>query len=206
MKNYKDTDIREALKRKYADTPQLPADFTDRLMQRMDQQNEQPKHRRLWLYSAVGAVAASIVLLFSVGTILSNQHDEKTGLVAQADTVMTLPQTETPKVEENPLEKEDYQEMVDSVKIIKEKYRMPRAPKHYMAKAETEETMPEPELIDEIELMERAIAEEESRMIMEMMSHTNGSLQADFKGITDEIRQRGERMTQQVELALNEDE
>lgn len=206
MKNYKDTDLREALRRRYADTPQLPADFTDRLMQRMEQQNEQPKHRRLWLYSAVGAVAASIVLLFSVGTILSNQHGEETELVAQADTIKTLPQTETPKVEEHPLEKEERQEMADSVKTIKEMYRMPRAPKHYMAKAETEETMPEPELIDEIELMERAIAEEESRMIMEMMSHTNGSLQADFKGITDEIRQRGERMTQQVELALNEDE
>ena len=27
MKKYKDTDLREALKRKYADTPQLPDDF-----------------------------------------------------------------------------------------------------------------------------------------------------------------------------------
>ena len=30
MTTYKDTDLREALRRKYADTPQLPADFMQR--------------------------------------------------------------------------------------------------------------------------------------------------------------------------------
>ena len=37
MKTHKDTDLREALRRKYADTPQMPADFSERLMQRMRQ-------------------------------------------------------------------------------------------------------------------------------------------------------------------------
>ena len=206
MKNYKDIDIREALRCRYADTPQLPADFTDRLMLRLEQQNEQPKHRCVWLYSVVGAVAASIVLLFSVGGIFSNQHGEETDQVAQADTTKTLPQTETPKAKEHPIEKEDHQEIADSVRIIKEMYRMPRPPKHYMAKTETEKTMPEPELTDEQELAERAITDELRRMEMERMAQMSGSLQADFMEITKEIRQRGERMTQQVEMALSDDE
>lgn len=37
--NYKnnDTDLREALKRKYSDTPQLPADFMASMKQKMEQ-------------------------------------------------------------------------------------------------------------------------------------------------------------------------
>jgi hypothetical protein len=31
---FKDTDIREALRRKYANTPTLPADFKERIMKR----------------------------------------------------------------------------------------------------------------------------------------------------------------------------
>ena len=35
MITFKDTDIREALRRKYANTPTLPADFTERIMKRV---------------------------------------------------------------------------------------------------------------------------------------------------------------------------
>lgn len=35
MTTNKDIDLREALHRKYADTPQLPEDFSERLMQRI---------------------------------------------------------------------------------------------------------------------------------------------------------------------------
>ena len=83
---------------------------------------------------------------------------------------------------------------------------MPRPPKHYMAKAETEEIVPEPEAIDEIELAERAIAEEKRQMEMEMMAQMSGSLQSDFKALTDEIRSRGERMSQHVEIAMSNEE
>ena len=34
---YNDTDLREALKRKYSDTPQLPADFMASMKQKMEQ-------------------------------------------------------------------------------------------------------------------------------------------------------------------------
>ena len=36
MNQFKDTDLREALRRKYSDTPQLPADFMASMKQRME--------------------------------------------------------------------------------------------------------------------------------------------------------------------------
>ncbi len=63
MTTYKDTDLREALRRKYADTPPMPADLSERLMKRMETTREMPR-RRHWPYiTAVIAAAASILLL-----------------------------------------------------------------------------------------------------------------------------------------------
>ena len=69
MTTYKDNDLREALRRKYADTPQMPADFLDRMRQNLGQQQacESPQCRYLFprwlLHSAIGAVVASVLLL-----------------------------------------------------------------------------------------------------------------------------------------------
>jgi hypothetical protein len=63
MTTNKDTDLREALRRKYADTPQMPADLSERLMKRLETTRETPK-RRYWPYiTAAMAIAASILLL-----------------------------------------------------------------------------------------------------------------------------------------------
>ena len=84
---------------------------------------------------------------------------------------------------------------------------MPRPPKHFRANAEVEEEAPTaPELTDENELAEIAVAEEVRRMEMQRMAQMGGSLQAEFKAITDEIRSRGERMTQHVEIAMSNEE
>lgn len=185
-----------------ATQPQMPDGFTDRVMKRIEQPVHANNHRRLWLYAASSiAAAACIALLFYVGGIRNTQHSETSDLVAQTDTTQT-----TKKVEEQPLQKGKSTEVVDSAKIMKEKFRTPRPPRHYMAKAETTESTPEPELIDETELAERAFAEERRRMEMEMTAQTSGSLQADFKALTEEIRSRGERMTQHMVMAMNEDE
>ena len=202
MTTNKDTDLREALRRKYADTPQLPADFLQRMHQATEKETKSPIRR--WLYP-ISAIAASLVLLFALGVALDNRHSENPDLVAQGDTLMTSPRTETKEVEKT-MEKEKNTEATDTVKILKEQIRMPRPPRHYMAKAKPAEVTPEPEPIDATELAERAFAGEKRRMEMEMMAQMSGSLQADFKGLADEIRRRGERMTQQVEIALNNDE
>jgi len=190
-----------------ATQPQIPADFTDRVMKRIEQPVHANNHRRLWPYAASFiAAAACIALLFYVGGIRNNRHSETSDLVVRADTAKTVPQTENKKVEELPLQKGKNTEAADSVKIMKEKYRMPRPPKHYMTKAETVESLPKPDTIDATELAERAFAEERRRMEMEMMVQMQGNMPAYFKGLTDEIRSRGERMSQHVEMAMNDDE
>lgn len=65
MMTDKDTDLREALRRKYADTPQLPDDFSQRLMQRVAQQEKKSRRlRHLWPLTA--AVAACLLLLLTI--------------------------------------------------------------------------------------------------------------------------------------------
>lgn len=68
MKTYKDTDLREVLRRKYANTPQIPADFSERLMKRMEESvpAKKSRHRHVWLYATIGTIAASFLLLLTL--------------------------------------------------------------------------------------------------------------------------------------------
>ena len=175
----------------------------DRLMAERESQTiaeEKPRGRvvRLWPWAA----AASLLLLIGVGAmLLKDGQNPQQEIVAKSEVKQSRDSVQKQEpVPVAPLE------TADSIKKLKEKYRMPRPPKHYMAKAEKEEIVPEPEAIDEIELAERAIAEEKRQMEMEMMAQMSGSLQADFKAMTDEIRSRGERMSQHVEIAMSNEE
>ena len=80
-KRYKDTDLREALHRKYADTPQLPADFMAKMEQRMDAKPV-GKTRRLWPWLSA---AACILLIIGIG--LHVQFSDWTRPVAQSSTL-----------------------------------------------------------------------------------------------------------------------
>lgn len=210
MNKLNDKDLREALRRHEAKRlkPQVSEDFCDKVMQALTETDnvstEQPK-RRLWLYPAIG-IAAAIALLFSLSIALNHQDGEEPSLVAQTDTTGVIPQTETKKAEERLLEEKGNKEMADTVKKLKEMLQMAKPPRHYMARQKTKaESHAEPEVIDAADLAEQAIAEEERRFAMEMMSRMNGNLQADYQEMTREIRQRGERMNRQVEMAVNDD-
>ena len=201
-----DTALRQVMQHRAeaAERMTLTDDFTDRLMERIEQQNQQSKHRRLWLSPAI-SIAAAIALLFSIGVHLSDHEGDAPRQVAQADTMMATPPTETQKVEGQPLQKEEGMEKADSANKVKEILQMSRPPKHYMAKREAQtETIEEP-AVDENYLAEWTIVEEEQRLAMEMMLQTSGSLQDDYLQMTREIRERGNRMTQQVETALSDD-
>lgn len=199
MNKLNDKDLREALRRHEAKRlkPQVSEDFCDKVMQALTETDnvstEQPK-RRLWLYPAIG-IAAAIALLFSLSVALSQQDGEEPSLVAQTDSTRVTPQT--PNTQHL---------MTDTVKKVKEMLQMAKPPRHYMARQKTKaESHAEPEVTDAADLAEQAIAEEERRFAMEMMSRMNGSLQADYQEMTREIRQRGERMNRQVEMAVNDD-
>lgn len=194
MNEQNDKDLREALRRRETrrQKPQPSADFCDSVMQRIGQQNQQPKRRRLWLYPAIGAAAAIAILLFYIGGKPNGQLPDTPSLVVQTDTVQAVPQTNV--------------ETEDSVKVVKEILQTARPPKRYMAKREKQaESVVEPEVIDAADLAVQAIAEEEQRMAMQIMQQMNGSLQDDYQQMTREIRERGNRMTQQAEMAINDD-
>jgi len=76
MTTYKDTDLREALRRKYADTPQMPADLSERLMKRMETTREKPR-RRYWPYIAAAIAAAASILLLIVLNFGQGQTGQK---------------------------------------------------------------------------------------------------------------------------------
>lgn len=182
----------------------------DRLMADRESQTvdgEKPRGRviRLWPW----AVAASLLLLIGVGAMLLTDNlkpQEQIVAKVESPTVKDHQDNSRDSVQKGESVPVIPLESADSIKKLKDKYRMPRTPRHYMAKAKPAEVTSEPDPIDATELAERAFAEERRRLEMELMAQMNGSLQADFKGLTDEIRRRGERMTQQVEIALNNDE
>ena len=194
MNEQNDKDLCEALRRREArrQKPQPSADFCDSVMQRIGQHDQKPKHRRLWLYPAIGAAAAIAVLLLYIGIKPNDQQPDTPSLIVQTDTVKAVPQTNV--------------ESADSVKVVKEILQMARPPKHYMAKREKQtEPVAEPEVIDATDLAEQALAEEERRIAMQMMQQMNASLQDDYLKMTREIRERGNSMSQKVEMAINDD-
>ena len=207
MNKLNDKDLREALRRHEAKRlkPQVSEDFCDKVMQALTEtdtvSSEQPKCRRMWLYPAIG-IAAAIALLFSLSIALNHQDGEEPSLVAQTDSTRVTPQTPNTQ---HPTPNTQHL-MNDTLKKVKEMIQMTKTPRHYMAKRD-KQTKPiaEPEVIDATDLAEQAIAEEERRFAMEMMSRMNANLQADYQEMTREIRQRGERMNRQVEMAVNDD-
>ena len=80
---FKDTDLREALRRKYANTPQLPADFIDRM-----RSQQKPAPKRHWRWTAVAAAAC--LLIIGIGaTLMFHSEDpvQSPQAVAYADPV-----------------------------------------------------------------------------------------------------------------------
>lgn len=204
--------IDEILSRLQEQQPDVcnPDELTDRIMDSLpDLPTQQPKPARrirLYIVSAIAA-AASVLLLISLGIVSNNQNDEGNNLVAQTDTTIVSPQTGAKEIETRPQEKKGSKEVVDTVKRVKEILQMSKPSRHYMARQETKaESHAEAEVIDASDFAERAMAEENQRFAMEMMAAMNGSLQTDFQEMAKEIRQRGERMNQKVEMAINDNE
>lgn len=78
----KDTDLREALRRRYADTPRLPADFIDRMEQRMTtkaRHGTQASHlRRRTLIRMTAAAALAAAATIALTVLLTRPHQVAT--------------------------------------------------------------------------------------------------------------------------------
>ena len=152
MNQFKDTDLREALRRKYSDTPQLPSDFMASMKQRMEadvHEDHKPAPTiRRWRWMAA---AACLLLIIGIGITLWQKQEAQTTQPQVAQKI-EQPQTEQPKaVEPETVEPETVQEpQLDQVqKAEPAKVRTSvanAAPKTELAKAETA-TEPKEEVI-----------------------------------------------------------
>jgi hypothetical protein len=65
MNKLKDTDLREALRRNYAERPQLPKRFMERMHEAVEQEDNQPRRAfRYRLADAITSIAAAILIVF----------------------------------------------------------------------------------------------------------------------------------------------
>ena len=93
-KTYKDTDLREALRRKYSDTPQLPADFMAKMEERLEAKSVAKTRRLLsWV-----AAAACILLIIGIGITMWPQHEQPTEPMLAQTTEQ--PRQEAPEVKQ----------------------------------------------------------------------------------------------------------
>ena len=106
MTKFKDNDLREALRRKYSDTPQLSADFSDRLMQRFEKSIEKENSSRfsslsIWRGRGVRLAliaAASVALLLTIHYYNNSGVEPKEMPLAEAQTEQKHIQDTTTKV------------------------------------------------------------------------------------------------------------
>ena len=82
MKTNKDTDLREALRRRYANTPSLPTDFSERLRERMDTKPA-VSHRRHW-WGWMSAAAACLLIMIGIGVY--HELNKASQPIAKSDT------------------------------------------------------------------------------------------------------------------------
>ena len=143
MNQFKDTDLREALRRKYSDTPQLPSDFMASMKQRMEadvheDQKPAPTIRR-WRWMAA---AACLLFIIGIGFTLWPKHEAQT-IQPQVAQKIEQPQTEQPKA----IEPETVQEpQAEPAKVRTQPLVTKAEPKTELAKAETT-TEPTEEII-----------------------------------------------------------
>lgn len=140
---YNDTDLREALRRKYSDTPQLPSDFMASMKQRMEadvheDQKPAPTIRR-WRWMAA---AACLLFIIGIGFTLWPKHEAQT-IQPQVAQKIEQPQAEQPKaiepqtVEPEAVEPEKVQEpQAEPAKVRTQPLVTKAEPKAELAKAE----------------------------------------------------------------------
>ena len=159
---------------------------------------EKQKSTAWWKYAGI---AAAIILLLGLGFYFNSRNDEKPHLIAQADTIKTAPQTETKKVEEQPLKPVEQDESADTVTKVKEIQRITRPQKTYMAKITKETaTVPTDSIIFSAPPYKVAAIEPEKASEPEIRE-----IDPAYEEMKRAIRSRGEEMISQVELAINID-
>ena len=134
MDAFKDTDLREALRRIYSDPPQLPADFAQQLHEAALKQQRSRKVRRLIFWPSIAA-AACIAIAFLLGNGVTNPpnlESQVTNIKHQTSDIERQTNTAPIAVGTPPEREETASTTQDMVNKIKEK-------KSYFASIEEEQ-------------------------------------------------------------------
>lgn len=186
----RDNILREAISRREQRQPSMPSDLNARLMQRMEQSDVKPKHR-IWLY-VVSGVAASILLLL---TLHFWQKSEETpqSVVAKQDPPKQTITVKKPEVVEQ-----------KTVAVVEEPKPVQQAvpQKKVVAKvAKRQEVVEEKEKVQELPA---APVEEELMAVVEEPVY-DPMIEDPYAFVMNQmqdIRSRGERLQQEVALAM----
>lgn len=186
----RDNILREAISRREQRQPSMPSDLNARLMQRMEQSDVKPKHR-IWLY-VVSGVAASILLLLTLHfwqkseeipqSVVGKQDPPKQTITVKKPEVVeqkTVAVVEEPKpVQQAVPQKKVVAKVAKRQEVVEEKEKvqeLPAAPVEEELMAVVEEPVYDP------------MIEDPYAFVMNQMQ---------------DIRSRGERLQQEVALAM----
>lgn len=186
----RDNILREAISRREQRQPSMPSDLNARLMQRMEQSDVKPKHR-IWLY-VVSGVAASILLLLTLHfwqkteetpqSVVGKQNQPKQTITVKKPEVVeqkTVAVVEEPKpVQQAVPQKKVVAKVAKRQEVVEEKekvQKLPAAPVEEELMAVVEEPVYDP------------MIEDPYAFVMNQMQ---------------DIRSRGERLQQEVALAM----
>ncbi len=186
----RDNILREAISRREQRQPSMPSDLNARLMQRMEQSDVKPKHR-IWLY-VVSGVAASILLLLTLHfwqkseeipqSVVGKQNPPKQTITVKNPEVVeqkTVAVVEEPKpVQQAAPQKKVVAKVAKRQEVVEEKEKvqeLPAAPVEEELMAVVEEPVYDP------------MIEDPYAFVMNQMQ---------------DIRSRGERLQQEVALAM----
>ncbi|MBR6375718.1 MAG: hypothetical protein IKR91_05760 [Alloprevotella sp.] len=134
MDAFKDTDLREALRRIYSDPPQLPAEFAQQLHEAALKQQRSRRVRRLIFWPSIAA-AACIAIAFLLGNGVTNPpnlESQVTNIKHQTSDIERQTNTAPIAVGTPPEREETASTTQDMVNKIKEK-------KSYFASIEEEQ-------------------------------------------------------------------
>ena len=186
----RDNILREAISRREQRQPSMPSDLNARLMQRMEQSEEKPK-RRIWLY-VVSGVAASILLLLTLHFWQKTEETPQSVVAKQAPPKQTITVKKPEVVEQKTVavveEPKPVQQAVPQKKVVA------KVAKRQEVVEEKEKVQELPAAPVEEELM--AVVEEPvyDPMIEDPYAFVMNQMQ--------DIRSRGERLQQEVALAM----
>ena len=204
MNKPKDTDLREAMRRMYADTPQLPSDFMERMHQAQEKENKRRTLRR-WLYPiSIGAVAASLLLLLLFNHVGDQPKEQP--LVAKQKTEATQPNNVKEATQPNNVKEEPQQTVENATVEHIEKAQVAQHKPAIKAKKRNR-TMPQVQQAEQYVALTEGQSQEASpaadEPFMAPVHYASPDPYLTMASQVQDIRTRGERLHKEVALLMD---